>query len=362
MPEGHSLRRLALAFEQWFVGSKCETSSPQGRFAAGAARLDGLTMTGAHSVGKHLFLQFEDPDDPSQAPLWLHTHLGLYGSWRFYGAPGETVPSSIGAPRLPDLAGGEGRGISVTSSNGEVADLEQTGDAPRAEEGDSGGDAFEMVKVAAAVDARSNEGVRLDADFGVFEDDWQPPPPRGAVRLRIVTDTTAADLTGPNQCQVLDELQVEEVVRRLGPDPLDHDTPPDELRQEFIDKIRASQRTIGELVMDQSIAAGVGNIYRAEALFRQGISPHRRGSNVSAKRVGRLWDDFVVLLADGVQQGRIRTVDPELVSPEVTPLDPESKKWHVYKRAGQPCLQCGAPVRTQVVQGRNLFWCSSCQR
>lgn len=415
MPEGHSLRRLALAFEQWFVGSICHTSSPQGRFAGGATALDGMTMMEAQSVGKHLFLRFAStagsgkdgrlggaegtgtpaddggsghPGRPGQT-LWLHVHLGLYGSWRFYGTPSTRITPSIGAPRLPDGRFSGDEGFGVTSRNGEVAalDIEESvtesgGSAPNdgQEVGDSGGDAFQMIRVAAQVGPDSNEGVRLDPGFtdtpsaegaGVHPAEqaplqsstvWSPPPPRGAVRLRIVTDTVAADLSGPTQCEVLDAAGVEEVLARLGPDPLDNDTSPDLLRAEFVRLVRSSRRTIGELVMDQKISAGVGNIYRAEALFRQGISPHRKGANISSTRLERLWDDFVFLLNEGVTSGRIRTIDPSLVSTQVETADPEAKKWFVYKRAGYQCLVCGALVRSQTLAGRNLFWCSSCQK
>lgn len=364
MPEGHSLRRLALAFDRWFVGRTCDTSSPQGRFDAGAARLCGMRMTGADSVGKHLFLRFEsDGSEGTSAsgPLWLHVHLGLYGSWRFYGRPGIRVPASIGAPRLPDLATSGGDGVAVTSVNGEVSALApyvvpeaDTDVASAGSSQDAGEDAFTIV----AAQGSSAPGPEEECEDSV----WEPPPPRGAVRLRIVTKNAAADLTGPTRCEVVDAAGVEEVLGRLGPDPLDKTTAADALRREFISRVRASRRPIGELVMDQSVAAGVGNIYRAEALFRQGISPYRRGMNVSRPRLERLWDDLVVLLADGVTHGHIHTVDRSRVAEEVEAVDPEAQKWFVYKRAGKPCLVCGTPVRTKVMQGRNLFWCSTCQR
>ncbi|WP_242491777.1 Fpg/Nei family DNA glycosylase [Actinomyces minihominis] len=365
---------MALAFSEWFVGSTCETSSPQGRFSQGAARLNGMTLVGSESVGKHLFLEFEDQRTTSATEslategawltgtqLWLHVHLGLYGSWRFYGSPGMRVTPSIGAPRLPDPGSNSTNGFRVTSLNGEVPALYGDG-ALLPDLGDTGGDAFQVV-TAEASEARGVEQTEADKDDYFPEDDtWTPPPPRGAVRLRIVTDRVAADLTGPTRCEVLDAAGVEAVLDRLGPDPLDHTTDPVKLRNEFLRRVRNSRRPIGELVMDQSVAAGVGNIYRAEALFRQGISPFRRGNNISEARLKRLWDDFVVLLQDGVTDGRIRTVLPELVSDEVEVDDLEAKKWFVYKRADQQCQVCGAPVKTKVMQGRNLFWCSSCQK
>lgn len=297
----------------------------------GAEQINGLRMSESQSVGKHLFLRFDRPEGD---PAWLHVHLGLYGSWRFYGSPGVDVPPSIGAPR-------------------------QTFDGE-----DAGTDAFQMIRAAAQVGSDSNEGVRLAPDFGEESADgpWSPPAPRGAVRLRLVTDQAAADLTGPTQCEVLDAGQVEEILVRLGPDPLDLDSDANALRQAFVTRVRASRRPVGELVMDQSVAAGVGNIYRAEGLFRQGISPFRKGAAVSEKRLRNLWDDFVTLLRAGVEQGQIVTVEDKRVNATVAVEDPGARRWFVYKRAGQPCLVCGRPIKTTTMAGRNLFWCSTCQR
>ncbi len=289
MPEGHSVRRLANRFQEWFVGQTCYLTSPQGRFSEGAARLNGLTMVDAFSVGKHMFLRFEGAGEP----LWLQVHLGLYGAWRFYRNSGEA--ELIGAP------------MSLPTP-------------------------------------------------GAVSTHWQPPEPRGAVRVRITTQEAAADLNGPNQCQVLRRAEVEEIIDRLGPDPLDHETDVDVLRNSFVSKVRASGRAVGELVMDQSVSAGVGNIYRAEALFRRGISPFRKGNNVSVKRLEALWDDFVFLLNEGVKDGQIRTLEPEDRS------EVDGDNWYVYQRADEPCKKCGTPVSNRQVAGRNVYWCRSCQR
>lgn len=291
MPEGHSIRRIADAFQSLFVGKRCQVSSPQGRFSKGASLLDGSVMTGATAHGKHLFLGFGEVE-----PLWMHVHLGLYGSWLFQG-PLVGEAQALGAPRKidPDSAG-----TMVT-----------TGDIPE---------------------------------------------PKGAVRARIVTEGLVADLTGPSTCTVLTEEEKQAVLARLGPDPI---TEGDNVsaRDRFVNAIRSSRRPVGELVMDQSIVAGVGNIYRAEGLFRQGISPKRAGNRVSVKRLRELWDDFSVMLREGVRDGSIVTVRDE------SPLeDPESQSWYVYHRGGQPCLVCGNPVKKDKAAGRDLFWCATCQR
>ena len=89
MPEGHTVHRLARQHLTTFGGHVLAVDSPQGRFAAGAARLDGRVLAGAQAHGKHLFLGFaDDPDDRPDA--WLHVHLGLYGKWAFgLGTPPE---------------------------------------------------------------------------------------------------------------------------------------------------------------------------------------------------------------------------------------------------------------------------------
>ena len=92
MPEGHSVHRLARQFGDVFAGERLTVSSPQGRFAPGAALLDGHVLAGAIAHGKHLFLEFDHG-------LVLHVHLGLYGAWDFGGDSTFRGASSIGAPR-----------------------------------------------------------------------------------------------------------------------------------------------------------------------------------------------------------------------------------------------------------------------
>ena len=77
MPEGHSVHRIARQFSLHFVGKRVQASSPQGRFADGAARLDGRTVEGVEAYGKHLLHHYGDQH--------LHVHLGMYGAWDFAG-------------------------------------------------------------------------------------------------------------------------------------------------------------------------------------------------------------------------------------------------------------------------------------
>ncbi|WP_344890793.1 Fpg/Nei family DNA glycosylase [Actinomadura meridiana] len=187
-----------------------------------------------------------------------------------------------------------------------------------------------------------------------------PPEPVGMVRLRLTGEVGYADLRGPNTCELLEPGEVKLLRDRLGPDPLRADADPALAWR----RIGRSRTSIGVLLMDQSVVAGPGNIYRAEVLFRQGIDPRLPGQKLSAARWTAVWDDLVALMADGVRAGRIDTVRPEH-TPEAMGrpprVDGHGGEVYVYRRAGQPCLVCGTPVAVGELAGRNLFWCPRCQ-
>ena len=93
---------------------------------------------------------------------------------------------------------------------------------------------------------------------------------------------------------------MDDVVARLGPDPLRSDADP-ELAWKRITK---SRRTIGGLLMDQTVLAGVGNVYRSELLFRHRIDPYRPGTQLDATEFGDMWTDLVALMKVGVRHGK----------------------------------------------------------
>jgi endonuclease VIII len=184
---------------------------------------------------------------------------------------------------------------------------------------------------------------------------------KGAVRLRLLNDTYVSDLRGPNLCAVVTPEEIESVHSRLGPDPLRPGADPEVAWR----TIHRSRRPIGELLMDQAVLAGIGNVYRAEVLFRHAVHPLRPGRTLRVGRWRELWADLVVLLGEGVRTGRIDTVRPEH-TPEAMGrpprVDDHGGEVYVYRRTGQPCLVCGTAVRTDVLVGRNVFWCPRCQR
>ncbi|GAA1960866.1 Fpg/Nei family DNA glycosylase [Amycolatopsis minnesotensis] len=197
--------------------------------------------------------------------------------------------------------------------------------------------------------------------YGTFTEAEQPvTDPVGQVRLRIVGRTHWTDLRGPTRCELLTRGEIDAIKARLGPDPLRRDAKPGLA----FARISRSRTSLAALLMDQSVLAGVGNVYRAEVLFRHGIAPMVPGTALDEAVWKDIWADLVALMRDGVKKGRIDTVAPEHL-PEVTGRAPRQDRHggevYVYRRAGQPCLVCGTPVAHKELAGRNLYWCPACQ-
>lgn len=267
VPEGHVIHRLAGELTAHFGGHGIRSQSPQGRFAAQAQLLDGMTLEGAVAYGKHLLVEV--------GPHRVHIHLGMAGRFTI-----QTSPA--------------------------------TG-------------------------------------------------PLTSVRWQLLSETALAQLRGPAICELLDDNGIAALFARLGPDPLRADANPAVAWQ----RISRSGQPIAALLMDQRIFAGVGNIYRAEVLFRQRLDPMTPGNALRRNEFTAMWDDLVTLMAAGVATGRIDTVRPEHL-PEAMGRPPRVDRHggevYLYRRASQPCLICHTPVRSAVLAGRNLFWCPRCQR
>jgi endonuclease-8 len=188
-----------------------------------------------------------------------------------------------------------------------------------------------------------------------------PAPVRGEVRVRLATDEAVADLRGPQLCTIKTPDEVAALVSTLGPDPLRADADPEQAWA----RVRRSGRPVAALLMDQSVVSGVGNVYRAEVLFRNRIDPHRPGRELTRRSWQAIWTDLVELMPLGVRDGRIDTVRLEH-TPEVMGrpprVDDHGGEVYVYRRAGQSCFVCGSRIRTEALAGRNLFWCGRCQR
>lgn len=186
------------------------------------------------------------------------------------------------------------------------------------------------------------------------------PDVAGQVRLRMMTAASWAELRGPTVCEVLDQAGVAAALARIGPDPIRADADP--LRAWR--RVSGSGAPVAGLLMDQRTFAGVGNIYRAEVLFRHGIDPYRPGRALARQEFDAIWADLVALMTAGTKRGRIDTVRPEHAPDAMgrpARRDRHGGEVYVYRRAGLPCLVCGTEVARADVQGRNLYWCPTCQ-
>jgi formamidopyrimidine-DNA glycosylase len=186
--------------------------------------------------------------------------------------------------------------------------------------------------------------------------DDEPAPPQGAVRVRLSAATATADLSGPTTCAVLSPAEVREVHARLGADPLRPDADPDAA----FARISRSKVAIGALLMAQDVVAGVGNVYRAEVLFRAGVDPHLPGRELSREQWDAMWADLVTLMRSGVRAGRIVTTEPaDRERPRGRARRVDS--FYVYHRTGEPCRRCGTPVLAEPFVARTLYRCPVCQ-
>ena len=328
MPEGHSVHRIARQFALHFVGHEVAASSPQGRFAAGAAQLDGQVMTAANAVGKQLYLDFDHD-------LVLRVHLGIYGAWDFAGDITADATSSEQA-----MASAAGR-IGQTTMRGTV----MNGEAE---------DSLHSIGAPRRTRLRMAEQEQLGEQLDTF-----PPEPVGQVRVRLLTDAAVADLRGPTACEVLTPAQADAVIAKLGPDPMTTD--PDEGEERFVAAVRRKPTPIGLLLMDQSVVAGIGNVYRAELLFRANLNPHTPGRLVPDDILRQLWRDWTHLLTVGVTTGQMLTMDGLEGDAYLAALASRDDRHWVYHRAGLPCRVCGTHVVMELAAARKLYWCPRCQ-
>ena len=146
--------------------------------------------------------------------------------------------------------------------------------------------------------------------FGKFRlfDERPPPEPKGAVRLRLDTGEHALDLHGCLVSEAIDQSAVQAIRDRIGPDPLD----PKADAETVWRRVSKSSAPIAGLLMDQKVVSGLGNIYRAEVLFRQKVPPLMKGKELSREQFDGLWRDSVELLKVGVRYNRIITVTPRI--------------------------------------------------
>ncbi len=180
------------------------------------------------------------------------------------------------------------------------------------------------------------------------------PDPRGAVRLRVTGRTHGFDLNGPNVCEIVDAGQLDQIRRRLGEDPLRKDARP----LNAWERISRSRAPIGRLLLDQSVIAGVGNIFRSEVLHAAAVHPERAGRQLDRQEFDEVWRLLCDWMNTSVKYNRIITADPAEFGKTAGRLRRE-ERLRIYKK--HHCSRCGSPVRQWEMASRKIFACSTCQ-
>ncbi|WP_281964952.1 Fpg/Nei family DNA glycosylase [Serinicoccus marinus] len=188
-----------------------------------------------------------------------------------------------------------------------------------------------------------------------------PPVPAG-LAWRFLTAAYLLQITRPTICELLDPAGVSALHQRLGPDPLRDDADP----EVAVARLHRSRRAIGLLLLDQSVVSGIGNVYRAELLWRARIDPHSPGSAVPVDALRALWQDTIDLMTVGLGAGWIVTHPGQLVAARdllvrEEPVPRWRKNYAVYLRRGRPCPRCGAAVEAERMGLQTAYWCPGCQ-
>ncbi|MEQ3648461.1 bifunctional DNA-formamidopyrimidine glycosylase/DNA-(apurinic or apyrimidinic site) lyase [Hyphomonas sp.] len=141
----------------------------------------------------------------------------------------------------------------------------------------------------------------------------------------------------------------------MGPEPLSNG-----FSEAYLNEaLRGRKTPIKSALLDQSVIAGLGNIYVCEALWRAGVSPRRSAATIPGQRAARLVPAINDVIAEAIAAGGSSISDFASASGE---LGYFQHSFVVYDREGEACRNCGKPVQRIVQSGRSSFFCSACQR
>lgn len=201
----------------------------------------------------------------------------------------------------------------------------------------------------------------LHIHLGMYGDFWEGkmplPPEKGALRLRIYTKMDWIELRGSTDTTIFSAEKWQTLLARLGPDPLRKDSDP----EHAFALIGKRNTPIGMLLMDQSVIAGIGNIFRAELLCRARINPFRPGKQVGIVSLRGIWKDVRALMRATMDDRRIVTTRPK-DRPHSRGPAKDHEVHYVYRRHGKECYVCGATIEKADMGGRTVYWCPVCQK
>lgn len=201
----------------------------------------------------------------------------------------------------------------------------------------------------------------MSGRFRIYPDN--PPPLEKHDHVILTTDQGAEiRFNDPRRFGFMDiadpgELEHHPLLAVLGPEPLSADFTPAALAQ----ALKGRRTPIKAALLDQSVVAGLGNIYVCEALFRSGLSPKRQAATIAGGRAEKLHRAIVDVLTEAIRAGGSSISDHRQTNGE---LGYFQHSFAVYGREGVPCpnCDCRGVVKRITQSGRSTFYCSKRQR
>lgn len=194
--------------------------------------------------------------------------------------------------------------------------------------------------------------MRMSGSWHVYRVGERWRRPQRQLKIALTTDAMVAACFNAPVVELLSAFRLRQhrFLARLGPDLLA--TPPD--LDEAVRRARSrSGATIGEVVMAQDVACGIGNVYKSETLFLQGIDPFEQIGHLTSDQLRATFERAHRLMRENLSG-----------FPRTTRHAPGGGRYWVYGRGGEPCFVCGAPIamRRQGDAGRSTYHCTNCQR
>jgi endonuclease-8 len=202
--------------------------------------------------------------------------------------------------------------------------------------------------------------MRMNGSWHLYRPGERWRRPQTSMRVVVATDVIVAvgfDITVA-EFLTAHALRRHPVLRALGPDLLDAEVDVAAIAE----RIRArGPETIGDVLLDQRVVAGIGNVIKAETLFLAGVSPFTPVDGLTDARVIRVVEVAKRLLTENVAEGPFASAAAH-GRRTTRSLDPGAPLW-VYDRSGKPCRRCGAPIRADRTgaDARVTYWCPACQ-
>lgn len=153
------------------------------------------------------------------------------------------------------------------------------------------------------------------------------------------------------------ELDQTKELKKLAPEPFSEDFNP----KYFREILKASKRSLKEILLDQTKVLGLGNIYAAEAMFLAKINPQTPAYQVSPRKVKVLFEKIRAVLAESIENGSTLNVNPENIDGSYYGGGYKNQ-WRVYDRADEPCINCKKMIVRVKQAGRSTYFCPRCQR